>query len=549
MIKKLHPVILFLGVLTPVYAKALTPNSVVTCTATQCPHILPILSANEALNIQAIVYQTSSKPEFMQRFEKDFANKNNGGWQQIVIDESAIANTQPIVGFGGAFTDSAAMLYQQMSPALQNEFINAYFSNQGMAYSMGRVPVASNDFSCRKAINGTGVPSLNNCSNLWSLYSYADLPEEDLKHFALQAEDLNYKIPMLKAALNTAPTLRLFASAWSAPAWMKTNGSMVHGSLNANFQQAWANYFIKFFEAYKNNGIQFWGLTVQNEPEENLLWQANNKGMQTWQTMYLSKEQEANLIKNYLGPTLKNYENSYGSSIHLMMHDGQITTINDRVNIIKDENVARYVDGAGLHWYMNGDNNYSNLNAAYQTLNADQKNRFILATEACEGYLPFFPGPDLGSWPRGEAYGHDIMSDLNHHVSGWVDWNLVLDKQGGPNWANNKVDAPILFDLDKQIFYEQPMYFYLGHFSKFIRPGSQLLASHSNGPFSLEEVTFKVPAYNNLPATIVVVVLNRDITGRTYYIKDTSIQNENKYLNLSIPGHAIQTIIFKQQGQ
>lgn len=524
---------------------ATIPKTVVTCTNQSCPAVPAILGDNDQLTNQVIVFQTSNKPEFMNRSVTAFTNHNNGGWQHIVIDETQFANTQPIIGFGGAFTDSASMLYQHMSEVLQKEFIQAYFSKQGIAYSLGRVPIASADFSCRINENNQSIPSLKNCENLASQYSYADQADETLNQFALQTEDTNYKIPMIKAALSSVEnnTIKLFASPWSAPAWMKTNGSMVHGNLNSSLQQVWANYFVKFLQTYKNNQITFWGVTVQNEPDENGF--LDKRDMQTWQSMYFTKEQEAEFVKNYLGPTLKKFTQAYGAKIHLIMHDDQITTITQRTTVLSDKDLAQYVDGLALHWYMNLDNDYPNLDVAYQRLQTQRTDSFILGSEACEGYSPFSPGPDLGNWARGEAYGHDIISDINHHVSGWTDWNLALDMQGGPNWAKNYVDAPILIDVDKQTFYEQPMYFYLGHFSKFVRPESRLLTSQSSGPFPLEEVSFKVPAQQNLPETIVIIVLNRDITGRTYYIRDDSLQSDNKYLNMNIPAHAIQTILYK----
>ncbi len=133
------------------------PKTVVACTANQCPGISAILEDNEKLTDQAIIFQTSDSPEFMRRYEKKFSDRDNGGWQHIEVNESAFVSTQPVIGFGGAFTDTAAMLYQQMPPALQKEFTNAYFSTQGIAYSLGRVPMASNDFSCRKDVDGKPV--------------------------------------------------------------------------------------------------------------------------------------------------------------------------------------------------------------------------------------------------------------------------------------------------------------------------------------------------------------------------------------------------------
>lgn len=513
------------------------PGTVTVCSADQCASVPDILSPGEKLDTQAIIYQTSDRPEFMSRSEMQFSASDNGGWQNIAINQSRFAGTQPVIGFGGAFTDSAAMLYRHMPPALQKQFITAYFSSHGLAYSLGRVPMASNDFSCRSEVDGK--PGLSSCSNVNSLYSYLDRQDGE---FALQPEDTDFKIPMILDALEAAQDheIKLFASPWSAPAWMKTNNSMVHGSLKSEYQALWAEYFLKFLAAYQKNKISFWGVTVQNEPEENSM--LDKRGMQTWQTMYSSKEEEAAFIKNYLGPALEKFQKAYGSKIQLMIHDDQISKIHERAEVLSDPDVAKYVAGAAVHWYVNMDPFFPNLDTAYDLLNRTQsgQGRFILGTEACEGYFPIGSGPDLGSWSRGEAYGHDIISDINHHVSGWTDWNLLLDMRGGPTWAKNFVDAPILVDLEKQVFYRQPMYYYLGHFSKFVRPGSRLLDSQSNGPFPLEEVSFLVPPHDNLPKTIVIVVLNRDITGRKYFIRDNG-----QYLNLTIPAHAIQTIIYK----
>lgn len=521
------------------------PNTVVRCTSSECPMIADILNANEKLTDQVIIFQTSPNHQFMERSVKQFSRGDNGGWQHININESEFVDAHPIIGFGGAFTDAASILYQNMTPELKKALINAYFSQQGLEYSLGRVPIASNDFSCRRLFHigdkDIPVPSLIGCSKKFSAYSYADKPDVNLNNFALQPEDVYFKIPMIHDAMKAVGSnaLRLFASPWSAPAWMKTNGSMIHGKLDLKNQQVWANYIVKLLEAYKQNGVYFWAITIQNEPVENAIIK--------WQAMYFTKEEEANYLKYFLGPIIRKYEPAYGSKIHIIMHDDQITSIKDRVSVLNDSGVAQYVDGAGLHWYTTIDLFYPDLIIAYQTLNksAPKRKRFILGTEACEGGLTH--GPIFGSWSRGESYAHDIIQDLNHHVSGWSDWNLVLDMKGGPNWADNLVDAPILVDIKKQIFYKQPMYYYLGHFSKFIRPESKLLASRSNGLFPLEEVAYQVPAHNNLPATIVVVVLNRDITDRIYFIKDDSIPTQKKYLNMSIPAHSIQTIIYRKR--
>ncbi len=524
----------------------------ITCRADECPMIAPVMDTPEALHGQAVVYETSmDHRNFMHRYTIPVTIDNNGGWQHIQLDEQSFADAQAVIGFGGAFTDTAALLYQKMSPALKQAFIRSYFGREGVAYSLGRVPMASTDFSCRNRVGDTAMPTLGICDNALSKYSYADIPDNTADNFRLQIEDTDYKIPMLQAALDETYAagfdgLTLFASPWSAPAWMKSTGEMVHGSLLDQFASIWAAHFVQFLENYLKYGIKFWGVTVQNEPDEHVI--AGQGNLQTWQTMYYTAQEEAMFIKHHLGPQLAKFTKTTHIPLQLMIHDDQGLTIKDRVEIImKDKEAAKYINGAGVHWYANFGGAYQNIDQAYTLLNkADpQQPRFVLGTEACNGYLAIDKGPSLGNWSRGESYAHDIINDLNHHVSGWTDWNLVLDMRGGPTWAKNYVDAPILVDLDKQVFYKQPMYYYFGHFSKFIRPGSRLLASRSEGPASLEEVTFRVPAHENLPETIVVVVLNRDVTGRKYYIKNVTGQREPQYINMTIPSHAIQTIIFR----
>lgn len=532
------------------------PQKFVSCSVDQCPMIAPVMDTPEALHGQAVVYETSmDHATFMQRYTTPVTTHHNGGWQHIQVDEQSFADTQAVIGFGGAFTDSAALLYQHMAPALQHAFMQSYFGGDGIAYSVGRVPMASTDFSCRHRVGDEVVPALSACDADLSKYSYADIPDNTTENFRLQTEDIDNKIPMIQAALDTSHAaglhgLTLFASPWSAPAWMKSTGDMVHGSLLDQFATVWAGHFIAFLENYLKYGIQFWGVTVQNEPDEHVI--AGQGNLQTWQTMYYSAKEEAQFIKQYLGPQLAQFTQHTHIPLHLIIHDDQGLSIKDRVEtIMQDKEAAQYVSGAGVHWYANFGAAYDHMDQAYRALNKahPERPRFILGTEACNGYLNIDKGPSLGNWSRGEAYAHDIINDFKHHVSGWTDWNLVLDMHGGPTWAKNNVDAPILVDVDKQIFYRQPMYYYLGHFSKFIRPGSRLLATRSEGPVPLEEVSFRVPAHENIPASVVVVVLNRDVTGRKYYLKNVTNCHAVQYINMTIPSHGIQTIVFSAQDE
>ena len=166
----------------------------------------------------------------------------------IIVDPTH--RYQTIVGFGGAFTDAAAETFYKMPTAAQQQILTAYFSpDQGIGYTLGRTNISSCDFSS-------------------DIYNYDDVPgDTSLSHFTI-AHDLTYKIPFIKAAEATAGgNVKLFASPWSPPAWMKDNDNVLHGGkLKPEDRQAWANYFVRFFQEYKKQGISFWGMTMQNEP-------------------------------------------------------------------------------------------------------------------------------------------------------------------------------------------------------------------------------------------------------------------------------------------
>ena len=176
---------------------------------------------------------------------------------------------------------------------------------------------------------------------------------------------------------------------------------------------------------------------------------------------------------------------------------------------------------------------------------AEFPEQFILGTEACfESFKflpPFVSGPVLGSWHRGEVYAYDIINDLNAGVSGWTDWNLVLDLQGGPNWAHNFVDSPILVDPQNKVYYQQPMFFFLGHFSKFLIPQSQRLQVTSSNfklPFGFG---LHITAFLRPDNFLVITLLNMGFWRKNFLFRLAP----NRFFNYSIPKHTIQTIFIK----
>ncbi|XP_038044272.1 lysosomal acid glucosylceramidase-like [Patiria miniata] len=488
------------------------------CSANYCDTV----ERHAELKPDEVIEYSSSKDG--DRFTKTILAMDNNtadmseGAELFTVNSSVVYQT--ILGFGGAFTDSAAMNILNVSSKVQDHLLRSYFSIQGIEYNMGRVPIHSCDFSL-------------------SEYSYDDYDGDfGLVNFTLVSEDFDLKIPVIKRAKAMSEwDIRLFASPWSAPAWMKTNG-MMHNGFNQGFligkpgqkyYKTWANYFIRFLKAYDKLNIPMWGLTVQNEPTAGLI------PFYSWQCMAMQPPRMRDFIKMDLGPAL--HENGYGH-IKLMSHDDNLPGIfEDTETVLNDTETKAYTSGIALHWYQ--DNwpgaDYDQLDKIIE----HYPDQFILATEACEGYQANAEPVILGSWERGEAYSYDIIQDLNHFVSGWVDWNIALNMQGGPNWAKNEVDCPIIVDAENDAFYKQPMFYHMGHFSKFVPAGSVRIGLHSsaNNASQLNSIAFKRP-----DGTLVTVLLNRGDSEVPFSMHEAT---QDGYFNSSVPARTIKTYLWK----
>ncbi|EPB74231.1 O-Glycosyl hydrolase family 30 [Ancylostoma ceylanicum] len=421
-----------------------------------------------------------------------------------------------MLGFGGAFTDSAGINLQSLPKSMQDSMLEGYYGSSGLQYTIGRVPIASCDFSTHE-------------------YSYADDPDDfELANFSLTIEDYQYKIPYLIQAQKLSQNkTKFFASPWSAPAWMKTNGRMqgggrLKGEEGGEYYKTWANHYVRFFEEYHKNGVDFWGLTIQNEPT------SGSDPNYRWQTMYFNAEMERNFIKDLLGPALKS--SSYSKDLKLMINDDQRDTLPKWVDtVLNDPEAAKYVSGVAIHWYNDRGVPASLLKTTHQR----HPDYFILATEACNGYLPNEGIPILGDWKRAELYAIDIIEDISNYVTGWVDWNLCLDMQGGPNWVKNFVDSPIIVNAAKQEYYKQPMWYAMGHFSKFVRPDSYRIKSlfEEAPPNGIRHVAF----VTSNGYKVVVIANIDDKSSQTISIRE--VNNPTLHYNVVLEPHSLATVI------
>ncbi|XP_027230984.1 lysosomal acid glucosylceramidase [Penaeus vannamei] len=490
---------------------------VCVCDSSHCDELAPIKpdKPGEAL----IVTSSKSGARWSMQYTtfSDFSNEITPSGPDLELEINSNEFYQEIIGFGGAFTDAAGLNILSLPDSLQDEVLRAYYSDTGLEYSMGRVPIGGTDFSTRP-------------------YTYDDLKpgetDPTLAKFALAPEDLNYKIPLIqRAAKISQKPIKLFGSAWGAPAWMKNNGKIWgKGKLNTSAYSTWANYHVKFLESYAKHNISFWGLTTQNEPTDGLVknFQFNAVG---W-----SPQDQAEWIGKHLGPALKNH--SLSSVKIMIMDDNRLLLPKWVEDVMANKEAQSYVSGVGIHWYLD----FVTPALALDLTHERYPDLFMLYTEACTGQWPWQPlKVVLGSWVRAEDYASDIIENLQHWVSGWTDWNLALDVKGGPNWAKNNVDSPIIVNAPHKEFYKQPMYYALAHFTKALPEGSRridLRATMLTDSVSLP--VYRV-AFAQPDNTIVLFIVNRYHSEVQMRIKDKMLGQFDMYVD----AHTIMTIAWK----
>jgi glucosylceramidase len=400
---------------------------------------------------------------------------------------------QVIEGFGGAFTEAAALTWQALNEEHRAQLLHDYFDpTHGHGYSLCRVHMNSCDFA------------LGN-------YAHVEKPQDvDLASFNID-RDRQALLPFIKAAQTVAMhPLKLLVSPWSPPAWMKTNGQMNHGGkLLPQYRQAWARCFVRFIEAYEKEGVPVWGVSVQNEPA----------ATQSWDSCIYSAEEERDFVRDHLGPELAAAGLGH---VRIIVWDHNRDRMVERASVVySDAEAARYVWGTGFHWY--GENHFEQV----QLLHDAWPDKQLLFTEGCqEG------GPHHGSWDTGERYGRSMINDLNRWTVGWIDWNLLLDASGGPNHVGNLCSAPMLVDPESGGVTCQSSYYYIGHIARFVRPlARRVLCAASRE-------ALEASAFSNPDGSLATVVMNRS---------DAPIRFELQLGNVStvaqLPARAIATFI------
>lgn len=407
---------------------------------------------------------------------------------------------QTIMGIGGAITDASAETFAKIPKDKQQEILTAYFDpEKGIGYTLARTNIHSCDFS-----SGS--------------YTYIKEGDKELKTFSID-HDRQYRIPFIKKAIAAAGgKLTLYASPWSPPAFMKDNNSMLKGGkLKPEFNQSWANYYPKFIKAYEKEGIPVWGISIQNEP----------MATQVWESCIFTGEEERDFLKNYLGPTMQR-EGLGDKKIIAWDHNRDL--IYQRAStMLDDPEAAKYVWGIGFHWYENwsgGENMFNNVKLVHESY----PNTNLIFTEGCKEK---FDINRINDWKLGEMYGTNMINDFNSGMTAWTDWNILLDETGGPNHVKNLCFAPIHANTKTgEVMYTNE-YYYIGHFSKFVRPGAKRIAC------SPSRSALNAAAFINTDGKVAVIVMNKGEEKVNYnlWIHGQAVQVE------SLP-RSIQTVVF-----
>jgi glucosylceramidase len=481
---------------------------------------LSFFSCSSTKEMKVQVYETSASGNSLKQI-KSFSLYEN----PVIITLNPNEKFQTITGFGGSFTEASASLLNRLSKENRKKILDAYFSEDGANYSLARTHIASCDFSL-------------------SNYTYSKVENDlELKNFTIQ-DDKDDLIPMiLEAKAISKEGFNIIASPWTAPPWMKDNKKYIGGRLLPEYNDTFALYFSKYLDAYKKAGINIWGVTVINEPHGN----GNN-----WESSLFSPTEMTDFVQKHLGPKL---EKDGWADVKILGYDQNRAGIQEWVDVMyNDENSSKYYDGLAVHWY---ESTYEVFPKALQYAHQKAPNKYLIQTEACvDSEIPHW-NHDAWYWQKEATdwgwdwasekdkylhpkyapvnrYAADIIGCLNNWVDGWVDWNMVLDTKGGPNWFKNWCAAPVIVDTEKDEVYFTPLYYVMSHFSKYMRPGAIKIGCTINNS------ELMTSAVQNLDGSIALVIFNPTDENKTIEI---GLKTYKK--NISINAKSLQTVVIK----
>ncbi|WP_300701197.1 glycoside hydrolase family 30 beta sandwich domain-containing protein [Bacteroides sp.] len=427
-----------------------------------------------------------------------------------VITLNPAVRYQSMDGFGAAVTGSTCYNLMKMAPADRAKFLTKTFSDKdGLGFSYIRISIGCSDFSL-------------------SEYTCCDKP--GIENFALQSEEKDYIIPILKEILAINPAIKILGSPWTSPKWMKVNNldekkpfdSWTSGQLNPDYYQDYATYFVKWIQAFNKEGIQIYSITPQNEPL--------NRGNSA--SLFMGWKEELAFVKEALGPALK--AAGLDTKIYAFDHNYNYDKMADQndypIKMYDDEVAASFLTGAAYH-------NYGGNREELNDIQSQRPDKELIFTET-----------SIGMWNDGRNLQKRLMDDMrevalgtvNNWCKGVIVWNLMLDSERGPNREGGCQTCYGAVDIDRSNYKtitNNSHYYIIGHLSSVVKPGAYRIENSGNSTKGL-----MCSAFENLDGTVAFVVLNEN-EG----IARISLTADGKnYIDCTIPGKSVASYRWKR---
>lgn len=421
----------------------------------------------------------------------------------LVITLNPEERYQSMDGFGAAVTGSTCYNLMQMSPADRTAFLKKTFSEEeGLGFSYIRISIGCSDFSL-------------------SEYTCCDQP--GIENFALQSEETEYVLPILKEILAIQPSIKILGSPWTCPKWMKVNNldekkpfdSWTSGQLNPDCYADYATYFVKWVQAFEAEGIPIYSITPQNEPL--------NRGNSA--SLFMGWKEELTFVKEALGPAFRaaGLDTKIYAFDHNYNYDNMPEQEDYPVKMYDDEVAAAFLTGAAYH-------NYGGNREELNDIQSRRPDKELLFTET-----------SIGMWNDGRNLQRRLMEDMrevalgtvNNWCKGVIVWNLMLDSERGPNRDGGCQTCYGAVDIDrtdyKTLTYNSH-YYIIGHLSSVVKPGAVRIGSKADATEGLMYAAFENP-----DGTVAFVLLNENESEA-----DVSLTVDGKqYVNCKVPGKSV----------
>ncbi len=407
------------------------------------------------------------------------------------IDVDSTQSFQTVDGFGFTLTGGSAYLINRMDGTSKSNLLKELFGNGADAIGISylRVSIGASDLSAE-------------------VFSYNDLPagqtDPTLAQFSLSKDTVDL-LPVLKEILQINPSIKIMGSPWSPPVWMKDNGNSKGGSLLPQYYATYAQYFVKYIRAMEANGIRVDAITPQNEPQHG----GNNP------SMVMSAQQQADFIKNHLGPAFQ----AAGITTKIIVWDHNCDNPNYPITIMNDAAAKAFIDGSAFHLYAGDISALSGVKAAHPDKN-------LYFTEQWTGANGSFDG-DL-KWHVKNV----IIGSMRNWSRIALEWNLANDPSYGPHTPGGCTECKGALTLNASVVTRNVSYYIVGHASKFVYPGSKRI--ESNGGTNLHHAAFLRPDGKK-----VLIVLNETGTA-----SDFNIRYKGKLAKTSIPAGSVATYVW-----